>query len=66
MIKLYKRCIIRPNGKMIKSFDIRIVLVGAGVARGLEVAVLRVGTLHVSLINISVNLVGHSFCTLDY
>lgn len=47
-----------PKGTIIRDCVTKAILMGPGVAHGLEVEVLKVGTLHVSHINISVSLVG--------
>lgn len=46
-----------PKGETIKGIYIRVVSVGDVVAHGLEVVVLRVGTLYIITIKIRVSLV---------
>lgn len=49
---------MRPNGATIKGYDIKVVLVGTKVAHGSEALILKLGTLHASLICIGVILIG--------
>lgn len=47
-----KRCILRPKWVAIRGLVIKVALVEAVAAHGLEAMVLRIGILHIDLISI--------------